>query len=186
MIEGTAQSVLADSNNVDAWNEWFKAMYPRVYYTLYRRTGGNADLSQECTQAAMERFLRYRGYEKVQTDREATAYLVRVALNVLADEHRSAVQVESIEGDIAETRGSSEEWREQLNLAGRRLKHSERELLERICAGYSTREVASQLGISYRAAATRIYRLKKRIAVILANLSDREGQSAAQFSKSLK
>lgn len=172
MSNDTAPNVFDGPVDVAVWNEWFRVMYPRVYYTLYRRTGGNADLSQECTQAAMERFLRYRGYEKVENNQKAVAYLTRIALNHLTNEHRSTARLEPLEDDVPDPQRSGDERREQLNLVAKRLGSKERDLLKQVYAGYSTAEIASQLGIGYNAAATRIHRLKKRMAEILTDLKE--------------
>ena len=59
-----------------AWDAWFREIYPRVLYSAVRRASGDVELAEEATQGAMECFLRYRAFERVDSDRSAITYLV--------------------------------------------------------------------------------------------------------------
>ena len=88
MKDDHTAAIRSNPKDKAAWDDWFRAIYPRVYYSLYRHTRGDATLSEEATQGALERFLRYRAHRKVNSDKDAVAYLIRTGLRLLDDEHK--------------------------------------------------------------------------------------------------
>src|SRR4029079_7796976 len=91
-LDGGAKAVWPLSEHVAAIREnpadqrasprWLGARHSRLYYVLYWRTGGNVQRAQDAAQEAMLRFVRYRGYERTATDKDALAYLIRTGLNL--------------------------------------------------------------------------------------------------------
>lgn len=117
----------------------------------------------------MLRFVRYRGYEKTPTDRDALAYLIRTGLNVLAGERvplpTSDAPVETIEDP-----GQPIETAEKANDLERVLAEvspEDAEALRLAIAGNGTAEVARALGITYTAVASRLHRAKTRAKEIM-------------------
>ena len=156
-----------------AWQNWFQFVYPRLYYAMYRVTRGDVQQAEDLTQGAIERFLRYRAIDKVKTDQESVAYLVRTAqrLNIdLVRERRLQSELHEAIGStmherMAETEdevSSALEFEQLMN----RLATPDRQLIRWLCAGRSVNEIATYLGISYATAATRLHRAKTRLKKI--------------------
>jgi RNA polymerase sigma factor (sigma-70 family) len=151
-----------------AWDAWFRVIFPRVYYILFRRTGGDVALSEELTQSAIERFLLYRAYDKVTTDDESVGYLARTALRLLADERRRTGVLGELPEDIGsyDSESSIVEGRLDLERLTEQLPDSERMLVDLLREDHSIREIAKILGINYSAAGVRIHRVKQALKEI--------------------
>lgn len=166
------QRLRREPDNEPAWRDWFRTVYRRVYYTVYRITGGDRQRAEDLTQAAIERFLRYGALDKVATDREAVAYLVRTAQRLNADERRQRVAPhagqepsEDLIADLANQQLDPLDLLD-LDLLVSRLTQSDRELMVWLRHGYSIGEIARKLGIAYTAAAVRIHRAKALLRAI--------------------
>jgi len=152
-----------------AWQRWFEACHSRLYYVLYWKTGGNVQRAQDAAQEAMLRFVRYRGYERTPTDREALAYLIRTGLNALASERAllpaGDSRLEAIEdpGQPIETAQKASDLERVLA----ELAPDDAETLRLAIVGNSTAEIARVLGITYTAAASRLHRAKARAKEIM-------------------
>ena len=166
------QRLRRDPDSEQAWREWFRTVYRRVYYTVYRATDGDRQRAEDLTQAAIERFLRYRALHKVATDEDAVAYLVRTALRVDMDQARQrglAHAPHESSGALPE-----EEFDQQhdpldlldLDLLVARLAPADRQLIAWRREGQSIGDIARFLGITYTAAAVRIHRAKARLSAI--------------------
>ena len=152
-----------------AWQRWFEACHSRLYYVLYFRTGGNVQRAQDAAQEALLRFVRYRGYEKTATDRDALAYLIRTGLNVLAGE-RAALPTADSPVETIEDPGRPIETAEKASDLERvlaQLSPDDAEALRLAIAGHGTAEIAQALGITYTAAASRLHRAKARAKEIM-------------------
>lgn len=155
-------------NNDTLWDGWFRAIYPRVYYIVFRKTRGDANLSEELTQGAIERFLRYRAYEKVTTDAESVSYLTRIALRLLVNEYRTTGNLEPLpEETLAPDAPAGRLDLEQL---AQHLSNEDRRLIGLLIEGRSVSEIADILGIRYSAAGVRIHRAKGNLKKIAAHL----------------
>ena len=146
------------------WDAWFREIYPQVLYITARRSGGDIALAEEATQGAMERFLRYRAYERVDSDRSAVAYLARTAIRLLTDDRRrhereSPLPEEVVAGREGRTREMEDDFRTLLAYVS----PEDRRVLEMVLAGHSVREIAEALGVGYSAAGMRIHRAKNRL-----------------------
>ena len=168
------QDVRRRPDSETAWQDWIRFVYPRVYYTIYRITGGNVPQTEDLTQGAIERFLRYRAMERVKTDHDSVAYLVRTAQRLnLEDVRKQRAQGELQEaiGHIARegAAGAEDEVSSALDfkLLISRLAAPDRQLILWLSEGRSVDEVATFLGISYTAAATRIHRARARLKKII-------------------
>ena len=156
-----------------AWRHWFAFVYPRVYYTLYRITGGDDERTADLTQGAIERFLRYRALDRVTTDADSIAYLVHTAQRMHVDLLRKsraergaheAVHVAAHEQVLAAEDEASKVL--DLERLTNRLDEPDRRLIGWLLAGRSLGQIAQRLGISYSAAATRVHRVKARLRKI--------------------
>jgi DNA-directed RNA polymerase specialized sigma24 family protein len=154
-----------------AWQRWFEASHSRLYYVLYWRAGGNVQRAQDAAQEAMLRFVRYRGYERTATDRDALAYLIRTGLNVLAGERPPVATGESLESieDSARPIETAEQASDlERILAG--MSGDDAAVLRMAIAGQTTGEIAHALGVTYTAAASRLHRSKARAKEIFAQV----------------
>jgi RNA polymerase sigma factor (sigma-70 family) len=147
-----------------AWQRWFEACYSRLYYVHYWKAGGNAQRAQDAAQGAMLRFVRYRGYEKTSTDRDALAYLIRTGVNLLIDEHASAAAAEPLPEAIEDTGQAIENAEEASDLERilAELPADDGLVLRLAITGNTMAEIAQALGITYTAAASRLHRAKNR------------------------
>ena len=167
------QEVRRRPDSETAWQDWVRSVYPRVYYTIYRVTGGNVQQTEDLTQAAIERFLRYRAMERVKTDRDSVAYLVRTARRLSLDLVREQKSRNELHEAIERTtEDEAVQTEDQVSSAldfkrlMKRLATPDRHLIRWLCAGWSVVDIATHLGISYTAAATRIHRAKARLKKI--------------------
>ena len=148
------------------WDAWFREIYPQVLYITARRCERDIALAEEATQGAMERFLRYRAYERVDSDRSAVAYLARTAIRLLTDDWRRRERESPLseKGD-AERAGDFREVEDDFRSLLAYVSPEDRLVLEMVLAGYSVRELAEALGIGYSAAGMRVHRAKNRLRV---------------------
>ena len=154
-----------------AWRDWFLAVYPRVYFTVYRITGGDPERTEDLTQAAIERFLRYRALDKVTTDDDSVAYLIRTAHRLNIGDRireRTARLATRYAPGYAEAEDYIDEEEERfyaLDIARMidHLSEGDRQLISWHLAGQSITDIANSLGIAYTAAAVRIHRAKIRL-----------------------
>ena len=144
-----------------------------MYYAVYRMTGGDKDRTADLTQGAIERFLRYGAVERVTTDAESIAYLVRTAermnFNVMREwTVRHITQEDFDRLTYEQSLSESDEVSNTLDLERliRRLGGADRQLVGWLRAGISVGQIADLLGVSYSAAATRIHRAKARLREI--------------------
>lgn len=170
MSENFTSSVRKAPNDSAAWNFWFKTIYPRVFYIIFRKTHGNTVLSEEVTQGAIERFLKYRAYEKLASDAESVAYLARSAVRLMTDDCRKRAPLVPISDDEVEDSANHDNLINTLVLdrMSLDLKGDDQQLFALIRQGYLIREIAEILDIEYSAAGVRIHRIK----AFLKNIAD--------------
>ena len=148
------------------WDAWFREIYPQVLYRAARWASGDIELAEEATQGAMERFLRYRAYERVDSDRSAIGYLARTAARLMMDERRRRERESPVPVEVLVERGphvtTDEKTHDLKSLLGH-LSEDERKVLELVLAGYSVREISESLQIGYSAVGMRIHRAKARL-----------------------
>ena len=134
------------------WDTWFREIYPQVLYLAARRASGDMELAEEATQGAIERFLRYRAYERVDSDRSAIAYLVRTAVRLMIDERRRRERESPAPEEVLVDRGPHtviDEKAYDLKSLLSYVSKDERLVLELVLAGYSVREISEALKIGY-------------------------------------
>ena len=158
-------AVRSAPHDQSAWDRWFKHVYPRVYYVLYRRTHGNKDISEECTQGAIERFLKYQGLQKVTSDKESVAYIARTAFNLWAERrlHDAIFTPIADEPETEPSYQSGIDARLDLDRLSSQLSKLNQELIRQLYLGQTVSEIAKLLGISYTAAGVRIHRIKDQL-----------------------
>lgn len=148
------------------WDRWFRAIYPRVYFVMFRMCGGDRYLAEDLVQGALENFIVAKAIEKVTSDAEATGYLLRTARNLFVDRLRyqkGKVQVTNDVDEIADPKSRQTEDKIALEQIAVQLEEDEQVLLKLIRAGKSIREVAAHLGLGYSAAGVRVHRLRERM-----------------------
>lgn len=148
------------------WDTWFREIYPQVLYLVARQASGDFELAEEATQGAIERFLRYRAYERVNSDRSAIAYLARTAFRLMIDERRRQHREAAAPEGMLVDRGRHTEIDERaydLRSLLRYVSEDERQVLELVLEGYSVREISDALNIGYSTVGMRIHRAKARL-----------------------
>src|SRR5687767_6230368 len=83
--------------NEKLWSEWYKSVYPKVYYAAYRLTSGRAEAARDLTQETFSRFIEYRVLERVVDEARAAGYLIATCRNLAVDRNREAGRI-SLEG----------------------------------------------------------------------------------------
>ena len=152
-----------DPDDDVAWDAWFREIYPRVLYLSVKRASGDVDLAEEATQGAVERFLRYRAFERVDSDRSAILYLGRIAARLMVDERIRRQRELLVSEDTLDRALVGEEPDEDLRSLLTHLSTEERQILEMVIDGYSVREIAATLEMRYSAVGMRIHRAKARL-----------------------
>ena len=144
-----------------------------MYYAIYRMVKGDQERTADLTQGAVERFLRYRAVERVTTDAESIAYLVRTAERLNRDAARESRARRTIQDGLRATMGQhvrvdTDEVTNALDLERltNRLGAPDAQLIRLLREGKSLGDIAEVLGVSYSAAATRVHRAKLRLRKI--------------------
>ncbi len=140
--------------------------YPKIYYTVYRLSGGDVDLSQELVHEAFVKFVAYRVFEKVKDDGEATAYLRTMARHLFYDHYKKSAK-ERAAAESWEPAASEDEWawrRYDLEKLAARLPEQDRQILTLALEGESLKEIAAKTGLSYSNVGVRLHRLRRRLA----------------------
>ena len=149
-----------------AWDDWFREIYPQVLYLVARRASGDVELAEEATQGAIERFLRYRAYERVSSDRAAVAYLAQTAFRLMIDERRRQHRETATSEEMLAHQGpyaTIDEDAYDLRSLLRYVSEKERQVLELVLEGYSVREISEALGIGYSTVGMRVHRAKAKL-----------------------
>lgn len=150
-----------NKSNQAAWDYWFRTIYPRVYYVMFRKTAGDNDLAQELAQASIVRFIKFDGLDKVNNDREAVSYLVTTASRLRID---SQSVEELLQDDpIDRAPGLSTEELIDLQKAVAALDDDDRRAVSLLIEGNSVQEIADQLGVEYSAMGTRLFRIREKL-----------------------
>jgi len=153
----------SNPNNQEAWDQWFRAIYPRVYYVMFGKTSGDVSRAQDMVSGAIERFIRYRGLEKVGDDKEAVAYLVSSGTRLLFDAAKSEAKVRSSTIQSPWSGQISVDDEIDLESLIQDLGVEDQLLARLLMEGRTVREIADSLEIRYSAAGTRISRLRSRL-----------------------
>lgn len=151
----------------DLWSQWYKSVFPRIFYIAFRLSSGNRELARDLAQESFARFIDYRVLERVLDERHAMAFLARTCRNLVIDEFGRAnlvnyISSEELEGLMAEDDESSAyEWDWQAIESS--IDHKELQLLQWLREGHKLADIATRLGISYTAAGVRVHRLKQQL-----------------------
>lgn len=152
------------SNNQAAWDQWFREVYPRVYYVLFRKSFGDSSRTEDLVCGAIERFIRYEGLKKVKSDKDSVAYLIRTGIRLLTDEimsgERETKAVEETPGN--ESAPQNDERLDMESLLNT-LNEEDQALISMVREGHSVSEISNSLSISYSAAGTRISRIREKL-----------------------
>jgi RNA polymerase sigma-70 factor, ECF subfamily len=152
------------------WLRFFQHFYPAVFYTAYKLTRGDTPLAQDVAQDVFLRFLKYDGLNRVDSDATTLAYLRQMARNLVFTHRRRSAKWVSLDEHAIEALAeadepSTDEWlRPDLERLLQALSEEDREIVALTLEGYSIREIAMRLQISYSAAAVRLHRARQRLA----------------------
>ena len=146
-----------------AWDQWFRAVYPRVYYVMFRKTSGDVSSAQDMVSGAIERFIRYKALEKVRDDKESVAYLISTGTRLLFDAAKIEARERSsgIEPPLSDQLDVDEEI--DLELMIKDLDADDQALTRLLMEGKTVGEIADSLEIRYSAAGARISRLRSKL-----------------------
>lgn len=167
-----ALAVLAVSRRDDAaWEKLYRHAWPFVRAIVYRRLGGVEDLAEDAAQEVFIRLLRSCPFSELRSPDAFRGYLWRVSDNVARTYRRRimARQVmltkeEALAANDASPDGPDDiELGQLLQDVWRGLSAPDRRLLRMLVEGYSIREIAHKLGVSYGAAAIRLMRLRNKL-----------------------
>lgn len=160
------EAIYDNSKDDAAWEAWFRHTYPKLVYLVARRNRVAAETAEEMAQGAIERFLRYRSYEKIRSDSAALAYLAMIASRLLiAEQRRSARELSTEPETLGNLPGENRPKPSEDQLSGflKQLPQSDQEILGMYVNGYKTREISEKLGLNYSTAGMRILRAKNRL-----------------------
>lgn len=147
-----------------AWELLYGTFWPYVLATMYRLLHGQRELAQDASQEIFYRLLRYARFDNLRDPQRFFAYVATMCRNVAHDvlsETVASVQIEESVGDTATI--SPEERVRMIRLRDEILEGLDekgRELAALLIDGYTLREIADRLGISYGNVGVRIHRLR--------------------------
>lgn len=148
------------------WAEWYKAVYPRLYYVAFRLTNGNTDAARDLVQETFTRFLGYRAIERVSSDQHALSFLIRTCRNLAFDRSARVRQLpEGSPEELESIPGAEQPIEPALDFERilQTLGPQDRQLMQWAREGMSVSEIATRLGVTYSAAGVRLHRLRKRL-----------------------
>jgi len=157
-----------DPNNKDLWSDWYKNLYPKIFYRNFKKCNGDSFLCEEITQGAFERFIRYKSIKKLFNDEEVLKYIYTISSMLLSDyfkkRNRESDLMENINPEELTSHIDSDvEMQELLSL----LSKEDKGILDLVIQGYSTSEISRKLKITYAAAGVRVHRAKARLKKII-------------------
>jgi RNA polymerase sigma-70 factor, ECF subfamily len=152
------------------WREFYRRMWPLVFYTAYKLTGDRA-AAEDIAQETFIRFLRYSHANIPSDEKRLEAYLRQMTRHACFDlrrrdrrqDTRKQLLVESADMDS----GDPQDHRilqEDVEMLFNELSAQETSLLILLLEGRSFREIASNcLNVSYNTVAARVHRLRNKI-----------------------
>lgn len=148
------------------WAEWYKAVYPRLYYAAFRLTNGRPEAARDLAQDTFARFIGYRAIERVSSDQHALSFLIKTCRNLAFDRtasmhHLPCISLEELE-EVAEDEDPVEPALDTERIL-QALEPKDRQLMELAYEGMSVSEIAARLGVTYSAAGVRLHRLRKQL-----------------------
>lgn len=168
----------------EAWDELVEATY-RGVYTLCLRILRDPDDAAEATQDAYLKV--WRGLQRFRGESAVETWMYRIATNAAISKHRSRKRRRSHEAGVGDevlgsmaASGSVEQEagaKVEVQALDRALatlpEHYRSAVVLRDVYGYSTEEIAKQLGISVTAAKVRVHRGRKKLKDMLYGGTDR-------------
>jgi RNA polymerase sigma factor (sigma-70 family) len=146
------------------WREWYRIVYPKLYYAAFRLANGKVAEAQDLTQEAFARFLDYRAIERVTDDRHAISFLIKTCRNLAIDRSARARNIPLQElGEIEATETPDLEPKIDLERMLESLEPRERELMQWALEGVSLAEMARRTGSTYTAVGVRLHRIRQAL-----------------------
>lgn len=157
--------IKARPSDQQRWTAWYNMIYPMLIASAYRRCSGDGETARDLVQEGLERFVRYRGIERVEDERSALVYLLQTCRRIAYDWYNSSQSCEEFLEDLthfAQEEGIAESVSD-LNALIRFLREEDQDLIRMAREGYTLNEIAETLGITSTAAGVRLHRIKVRL-----------------------
>jgi len=160
------QKLRENPTSQSRWAEWYKVIYPKLYYGAFRLSNGDVEAARDLAQEALARFLDYRGIERVTDDRHAVSFLIKTCRNLAIDRNARAHEIPLDElADIEAIEAPEQPIEPGLDLEKmlQSLEPQDRELMRWVREGLSVADIARRIGTSYSAVGVRLHRIRKAL-----------------------
>jgi RNA polymerase sigma factor (sigma-70 family) len=158
------QELRQHPTNERLWTEWYKLVYPKLYYAAFRLTNGNVVVAQDLSQESLARFLEYRAIERVTDDRHAVSFLIKTCRNLAIDRSARAREVSLQElGEMDAVETPDLQPKMDLERMLQTLEPQEREVMQWALEGVSLSEMARRTGSTYTAVGVRLHRIRQAL-----------------------
>jgi RNA polymerase sigma-70 factor (ECF subfamily) len=164
-------SLAKNRQDDEAWKSLYKGMWPFIWTLVFRRLHGLKEAAEDASQEVFVRLLKSCPFDRLRDPEEFRAYTYTVAVNVSRNymrllrvelKNRSVGELDSVQSTMDTPEGNAERNDLLREIFGQ-LDERDQQLLKLLIEGYSLGEIASQLGLSYRNAAVRVHRIRKRL-----------------------
>jgi len=144
------------------WTEWYKLVYPKLYYAAFRLANGNVVAAQDLAQESLARFLDYRAIERVTDDRHAVSFLIKTCRNLAIDLSARARDIPLQElGEMDAIEIPDPQPKIDLDRMLQTLEPQDRELMQWALEGVSLSDMARRMGSTYTAVGVRLHRIRQ-------------------------
>ena len=174
LLEGALAIIRSSPNDEAAWRTIYRQLWPLVFSIAYRRLGGSREDASDAAQEVFIRLLRAAPEAELSSASALRAYAGLIARNVAIDRLRAIQREGHSRSDIDLASGSSQDDPEALAEAEdsfrgllATLEGTERDLITLLVKGYSNREIAAALGITYGAVRVRVHRVRAKLSKLL-------------------
>ena len=179
-LMNAAMRLIEDRNDHSAWNDIYTILWPYVAAIVFRSLSGHPALVNDVAQDVFVRLFRYCPFEDLQDAGAVRAYAARVARNecLRALPRASAIALHEEPAD------PSSYWTDQhpadadpglrdletswlIASMSEALTEDEMRLVTLLAAELSLAAIAADLDVSYSAAASKVWRLRKKLARVI-------------------
>jgi RNA polymerase sigma factor (sigma-70 family) len=185
-LEGAIRALQQNRRDADAWETFYRVLYPFVFGSLFRIVRGNRYLAEECVQEVMMRVLKNFEFEKGVTPASVMTYLHQTMRSVVVDLRR----LENRQPQFAEVDTADfNELEERLSTGGEadfvlgikfeqalaRLNEREATTIRLLADGGTVRDLEGLLNISKQTAYRLIAQARRRLREILFENDEKKG-----------
>jgi len=180
-LSAAIQALRANKASQDAWEGWYRAVYPFVMSTTYRLLNGNRYLAEECTQEVMRRVLQSLDLDsEALTPASMLVYLRQTAYSVVIDMARREGGSKRVMINVDEAGRAFPEpedgrpdperqalVRDSIAAALAQLNGRERMIAGSLVEGQSAAEIADSLGVSAKTASNYVAKVRAHMRKLL-------------------